>query len=113
MKKFSKILMSLILLLSFTTSVSAASYSNSISAYTNGTKYEYINGLPVYYTTASGYNLYVLNSGTYFGSTTYLSDPILADNGFTYIVNNSNVTNNSSKNYYIVMVNSFFHILKN
>lgn len=104
MKKFSKILMSLILLLSFTTSVSAASYSNSISAYTNGTKYEYINGLPVYYTTASGYNLYVLNSGTYFGSTTYLSDPILADNGFTYIVNNSNVTNNSSKNYYIAQV---------
>ncbi len=102
MKRFSKILLSLILLLSFTTTVSAA--SNSISAYTNGTKYEYVNGLPVYYTTSGGYNLYVLNIGTVFNSTTYLTDPVIADNGFTYIVRNSDVTSNSSKNYYIAQV---------
>ena len=59
MGKISKILISLICLLGFATSVSAASYSSSITAYQTGERYEYISGLPIYYNRASSYNLYV------------------------------------------------------
>lgn len=101
MKKFSKILLSLICLLGFTASVNAASYSSSISASKTGTTYEYVNGLEISYNKASSYDLYALSQGTYFGSKTTLSNPVEADAGFTYIINNSKVTSSSTKNYYI------------
>lgn len=104
MKRFSKILLVLMVLLGFATSVDAASASSTIYAYSNSTRYEYVDGLEVYYTTASGYPVYALDYGTYFNSSTYLRDPELADEGFSYIVSNSNVTSNSNKNYYIAQV---------
>ena len=105
MKMLRNFLISLLLLIGFSASVNAASYATtSISLYTDGTKYEYIAGVPIYYNTASGYNVYVLNSGTYYTSGTVLTDPQVANEGFAYIVNNSNVTNSSYKNYYIASV---------
>lgn len=104
MKNFSKILLSLICLLGFTTSVNAASYSSTINAYTYGTKYEYIEGLPIYYQQASSYNLYVLDNNTRFTTSTTLRDPEEVNDGYAYIVNNSSVTNSSYKNYYITQV---------
>lgn len=104
MKKFSKILLSLMFILGFATSVDAASYSSSITANISGTKYEYISGLPIYYNTASSYNLYVLDTNTYYNSRTTLTDPIEVNSGFTYIINNSSVTSSSYKNYYIAQV---------
>jgi len=102
MKKISKILLSLIVILGFATSVDAA--STSIYAYTSGTRYEYIDGLPIYYNQAGGYGLYILNINTHFNTNTYLTNPVEANEGFTYILNNSNVTNNTYKNYYIAQV---------
>ena len=104
MKRFSKILLALMVILGFATSVDAASASSSIYVSANSTRYEYVDGLEVYYTTASGYPVYALDYGTYFNSSTYLRDPELADEGFSYIVNNSNVTSSSNKNYYIAQV---------
>lgn len=104
MKRFSKILLSLLCIIGFTANVYAATSPTSISVSNSGTRYEYVNGLPIYYVTAGGYNLYVLNSGTYFDSKATLTDPQQANNGFAYIVNNSNVTSSSYKNYYIASV---------
>ena len=105
MRKLRNFLICLLVIMGITTKVNAASYaSTSINVYTDGTKYEYINGVPIYYTTASGYNVYILNSGTYYTSGTVLTDPQVANEGFAYIVNNSNVTNSSYKNYYIASV---------
>lgn len=101
MKRFSKILLSILSIICFATSVNAASYPNSISVYKTGNSYEYISGLPIYYNQASGYNVYVLNYGTYFNTSTTLTNAVETDPGFTYIINNSNVTNSSYKNYYI------------
>lgn len=101
MKRFSKILLSILSIICFATSVNAASYPNSISVYRSGDKYEYISGLPIYYNQASGYNVYVLNYATNFETRTTLTNAVEADTGFTYIINNSNVTNSSYKNYYI------------
>lgn len=101
MKRFSKILLSILSIICFATSVNAASYPNSISVYKTGNSYEYISGLPIYYNQASGYNVYVLNYGTNFETRTTLTNAVETDPGFTYIINNSNVTNNSYKNYYI------------
>ncbi len=104
MKNFSKILLSLLCIIGFTSGVDAASYSSSITTNTSSTKYEYVKGLPIYYNQASSYNLYILNSDTYFDSRTTLRDPVEVDKGFAYIVNNSNVTSSSYKNYYIAQV---------
>ena len=101
MKRFSKILFSILSIICFATSVNAASYPNNISVYNTGNSYEYISGLPIYYNQASGYNVYVLNYGTYFNTSTTLTNAVETDPGFTYIINNSNVTNSSYKNYYI------------
>lgn len=101
MKNFSKILLGLICLLGFTSSVNAASYSSSITASASNTKYEYVSGLTIYYHKASSYDLYVLDSGTRFTSSTTLRDPEEVDAGYAYIINNSSVTNSSYKNYYI------------
>lgn len=110
MKKFSKILLSLLCIISFTASVNAASYaSSSITVYNGGDRYEYVSGLPIYYITAGGYNLYILNTGTYYENRTTLTDPQQANNGFAYIVNNSNVTNSSYKNYYIASVATLWY----
>lgn len=104
MKNFSKILLGLICILGFTTNVNAASYSSTITAYASSTKYEYIEGLPIYYHQASSYNLYVLDNNTRFTSSTTLRDPEGVDAGYAYIINNSSVTNSSYKNYYIAQV---------
>lgn len=104
MKNFSKILLGLICVLGFATNVKAASYSSTITAYASSTKYEYIEGLPIYYHKASSYNLYVLDTNTRFTSSTTLRDPEEANAGYAYIVNNSSVTNSSYKNYYIAQV---------
>ena len=101
MKRFSKILLSILSIICFATSVNAASYPTNISVYKTGNSYEYISGLPIYYNQASGYNVYVLNYGTYFNTSTTLTNAVETDPGFTYIINNSNVTNSSYKNYYI------------
>ena len=104
MKNFSKILLSLACILGFATNVKAASYSSTITAYASSTKYEYIEGLPVYYHQASSYNLYVLDNNTRFTTSTTLRDPEEVNAGYTYIINNSSVTNSSYKNYYIAQV---------
>ena len=104
MKNFSKILFSLACILGFATNVKAASYSNTITAYASSTKYEYIEGLPIYYHQASSYNLYVLDNNTRFTTSTTLRDPEEVNSGYAYIVNNSSVTNSSYKNYYIAQV---------
>lgn len=104
MKRFSKILLSLICILGFAANVDAASYSSTITAYASGTKYEYIDGLPIYYNEAGSYNLYLLDYDTRFTSRTTLRDPEEVNAGFAYIVNNSSVTNSSYKNYYIAQV---------
>lgn len=101
MKRFSKILLSILSIICFATSVNAASYPTNISVYKTGNSYEYISGLPIYYNHASGYNVYVLNYGTYFNTSTTLTNAVETDPGFTYIIDNSNVTNSSYKNYYI------------
>lgn len=104
MKKTLKFLLSLLLILGFKINVEAANYSNSITTYASGTKYEFVSGLPIYYNKADSYNLYILDNGTYYNSRTNLTDPTLANEGFAYVINNSNVTNNSNKNYYIAQV---------
>ena len=68
MKRFSKILLALMVILGFATSVDAASASSSIYVSANSTRYEYVDGLEVYYTTSSGYPVYALDYGTYFNS---------------------------------------------
>lgn len=103
MKRFLSILLSLIGILGFTTNV-FASASSSITTNISGSKYEYIDGVEVYYNYASSYPLYVLDNDTYFNSRTTLSDPEEANEGFAYIINNSNVTSSSYKNYYIAQV---------
>lgn len=103
MKRFLSFFLSLMCILGFTTNVYAAA-SSSITTNISGTKYEYIDGLEVYYNYASSYPLYVLDNDTYFDSRTTLSDPDEANEGFAYIVNNSNVTSSSYKNYYIAQV---------
>lgn len=103
MKKIMNIFICLVCLLGFTASVNAA--SSSITAYNSGNKtYEYISGLPIYWNKSGSYNLYVLNTKTYYTSSTRLSEPTEVDPGFAYIINNSNVTGNSEKNYYIAQV---------
>ena len=104
MKNFSKILFSLMCILGFATNVKAASYSNTITAYASSTKYEYIEGLPIYYHQASSYNLFVLDTNTRFTTSTTLRDPEEVNAGYAYIVNNSSLTNSSYKNYYIAQV---------
>lgn len=104
MKRFSKIFLGLIMFLGLSVSVSAASYSNSIKSSKSGTSYEYINGIEIFQNKASSYNLYVLDIDTYFDVATTLTDPITADSGFAYIIQNSNVTSSSNKNYYIAQV---------
>ena len=105
MKRISMILLSLLCVISFATSVFAASYAaNGITIYNNGEKYEYINGLPINYITSSGYNVYILNTGTTHTNGVTLTNPVQANNGFAYIINNSNVTNSSYKNYYIASI---------
>jgi len=101
MKKIYGFLISLICLLSFASSVSAI--SSSISVYNDDT-YEFIDGLEVNYYRASSYPVYVLDIDTYFTDYTKLTDPQIVSSGFEYIINNSNQTNNSEKNYYITQV---------
>ena len=84
MKNFSKILLSLACILGFATNVKAASYSSTITAYASSTKYEYIEGLPVYYHQASSYNLYVLDNNTRFTTSTTLRDPEEVNTGYAY-----------------------------
>ena len=104
MRKIIGILISLISLLGFTTNVFANASSSITTNVTNTTAYEYVEGIEIYKNYASSYNLYVLNMGTRYDSRTTLSDPTLANEGFAYIINNSNVTSNSEKNYYIAQV---------
>ena len=105
MKSFTKILTCLLCVIGFATCVNAATYSySSLTVYNSGEKYEYVTGLPINYLTASGYNLYILNTGTIHANGTVLTNPVQANNGFAYIVNNSNVTSSSYKNYYIASV---------
>ena len=99
MKRISKILLCLICILGFTTSVSAA--SSSITAQKSGKKLEYVEGLEIYYNRASSYDLYVLDNDTYYTNSTTLRDPEEANDGFSYIVNNKNQISSSDKNYYI------------
>lgn len=100
MKKLKLFILTVLTILGFATNVNAYSYS-SITANKSGEKYEYVSGLPIYYNTAHGYNLYVLNNNTYFDTYTNLTDPTEVNKAITYIVNNSNVTSSSYKNYYI------------
>lgn len=104
MKKILCFLLSLVSILNFTTNVDAASYSSTISAYKSSTKYEYVDGLPIYLNKSGSYNLYVLDNDTYYEATTTLRDPELVTGGMAYIVNNSNSTSSSEKNYYITQV---------
>ena len=106
MKKISKIILGLLCLVGFTTSVKAVNYyyDSSITANITGDKYEYISGLPIYYNTSYSYPIYVLNNGTYFDARTTLTNPREVSEAFAYIVSNANVTNNSYKNYYIAQV---------
>ncbi len=104
MKRISKFLLGLLIILGFTTSVNAASYSSSIKASKSGTSYEYVSGLEIYQNKAGSYNLYVLSTDTYYSATTTLRDPETADRGFAYIIANSDVTSNASRNYYIAQV---------
>lgn len=100
MKRILSIFLSLMCILGFATKVNAAA-SSSITTNVSGTKYEYIDGLEIYYNYASSYPLYILDKDTYFGSRETLNDPEEANGGFAYIINNSNVTSSSYKNYYI------------
>lgn len=108
MKKIKIIILSILCLLGFNISVDAYTNSN-ITANRTGDKYEYVSGLPVYLNTANGYNLYVLDYNTYYSTSTILTDPTTANNGITYIVNNSNVTSSSYKNYYIAQVSILWY----
>jgi len=102
MKRFFSFLVSIICLLGFATSVSAI--SNSISVYNNGYTYEFIDGLEVNYYRSGSYPIYVLDIDTYYNNYTTLSNPRTVSSGFDYIINNSNPTSNSEKNYYITQV---------
>lgn len=102
MKRFYGLLISIICLLGFATSVSAI--SNSISVYNNDDTYEFIDGLEVNYYRSGSYPIYVLNIDTYYNNYTTISNPKTVSSGFDYIINNSNLTNNSEKNYYITQV---------
>ena len=102
MKRFFGFLISLLCLLGFTTSVYAI--SNSISVYNNNNTYEFIDGLEVNYYRAGSYPVYVLDSDTYYNNYTTLTNPRTVSSGFDYIINNSNPTSNSEKNYYITQV---------
>ena len=106
MKRISKILLGLLCILGFTASVSAASYaSSSITVYNDENSYNYVSGIKVNHLTYGGYNIYILNTGTTYKSGATLSDPQQANNGFAYIVNNSNnMTHSSYQNYYIAQV---------
>ena len=110
MSKFSKILMSLLCIIGFTSNAFAASYaSSSITVSNSGERFEYISGLPVDYVKSGSYNLYVLNTGTNLGNRSTLSNPTQANGGFAYIANNSNVTSSSYKNYYIASVATLWY----
>ena len=102
MKRFFGFLISLICLLGFATSVSAV--SNSISIKNNNDSYEFIDGLEVNYYRSGSYPIYVLDIDTYYSNNITLSNPRTVSSGFDYIINNSNQTNNSDKNYYITQV---------
>jgi len=102
MKRFFGFLISLLCLLGFTTSVYAI--SNSISVYNNNNTYEFIDGLEVNYYRAGSYPVYVLDNDTYYSNYTTLTNPRTVSSGFDYIINNSNPTSNSEKNYYITQV---------
>ncbi len=104
MKRISMILLSLICLLGFSASVNAVSYSSSITVNKSGTSYEYIDGIEVYYNKTSSYDVYGLETGTYFASKSTFKEPVTSDPGFTYIINNSKVTSTSARNYYIAQV---------
>lgn len=104
MRKFYKILLGLIISLGIATNVEAATVSSSISASKSSTKYEYVTDLPVYLNKAGSYYLYVLDNDTYFESKTTLREPNEASDVYAYIVNNSNFTSSSAKNYYIAQV---------
>ena len=102
MKKIMKFLFSIIILTIFATSVNASSYPYNLTVNRSGSKYEYVNGLEIYYNTANGYNVYVYNnSNNYFDTSKTFIDPLEANKDITYIINNSNVTSSSYKNYYI------------
>ncbi len=108
MKIIRLFIISILCILCFNINVNA--YSNStITANKTGEKYEYISGLPIYYNTANGYNLYVLNNNTYFTTYTTLNDPVVASDAIGYIVNNSNSTSSSYKNYYIAQVSILWY----
>lgn len=108
MKKIRLFIISILCILCLNINVNA--YSNStITANKTGEKYEYISGLPIYYNTANGYNLYVLNANTYFTTYTTLNDPVVASDSISYIVNNSNSTSSSYKNYYIAQVSILWY----
>jgi len=102
MKRFSKILLSLIVLLSFTASVDAA--SSYISAKKSTNRMEYIDNLEIYYNKAGALDLYILDIDTYFSSSMNLRNPSVTDKGFTSIIKNNNLTNNDEKDYYIKQV---------
>lgn len=104
MKKFIIILFSLVCLLNYTANVDAASYYNSISANLSSTKYEFVDGLEIYHNKANGYNLYTLSIDTIYDNYTNLTNPTEVSEGYNYIINNGNVTNNANKNYYITQV---------
>ena len=104
MKRISMILLSLICLLGFSSSVNAVSYSSSITVNKSGTSYEYIDGIEVYYNKTSSYDVYSIETGTYFDAKTTFKEPVTSDPGFTYIINNSKVTSTSARNYYIAQV---------
>jgi len=104
MKKFISLLITLIAILGFTTNVYASATSTIYTNETSTTKYEYVEGVEIYKNYASSYNLYILNKDTKYAYRDNLSDPIVADEGFAYIINNSNVTSSSDKNYYIAQV---------
>ena len=102
MKKIMKFLFSIIILTIFATSVNASSYPSNISVKPSSTKYEYVNGLTLYFNTSNGYEVFVYNiSDSYLDSGDNLFSPEEVNARIAYILNNSNVTSSSYKNYYI------------
>ncbi|MBQ3021210.1 MAG: hypothetical protein IJD92_03195 [Bacilli bacterium] len=102
MKNLVKIILCFIFVFSFSLNVYAASSSITVSK--TGDELEYINGLKINENKASSYKIYVLDKDTYFDSKKTLKNPVLADSGISYIINNSDVTSNSDRNYYITQV---------
>ena len=102
MKKYFKLLLTLIISFCFITNVYAI--SNKIIANKSSKKYSYIEDLAIYYNQSGNYDLYVLDYDTTFDAKTTLNEPSVVDAGFYYIISNNNVTSNSNKNYYIAQV---------